>query len=448
MLSLKGIHGLNSVISEFSSKLNIKLNLKVDNRQLDSKSAFIAIVGERFNPLKHLQNVIMSNCEYVIYEQSLESDHLVEKYKGKINFIKVNSILNFIQEAGKTIADNFRKQGGILVGISGSNGKTTTKEMLFVILSRELGENKVICTQKNNNNHIGVPFTLFQISENTSVAIIELGSNHPGEIEALCKIVNPQYGVTTNIGDTHLEFFQNRENVFLEESILHKYCTVFFQNLDDELLSKIDRKSNWIPYGVTSERNKIKFINEGIKINQVNYKNQNITGSYNFINLGLAIIIAQQILGKNQSIVESVKNFVPTANRSEWTEFEDMKVFLDAYNANPSSMKAAINGFAEHLSSIGAKTEEALIVLGDMNELGANAGQFHEDLGDFLNRYKFGQVYLVGAYSKYYAKSYKGNSRVFRETKEVEGLLREADKKYVFIKGSRSLHLETILDKR
>ena len=448
MLSLKNIMDLSSVVSEAKFSLNSPLNIKVDNRLLNSDSFFIAIVGERFNPLMHLEEVIKKKCKYVAYEQNSQNDILVKKYSEQINFIAVSNMTHFIQEVGKAVADNFREQGGILIGISGSNGKTTTKEMLFAILNRELGDGKVICTQKNNNNHIGVPFTLFQINLETRVAIIELGSNHPGEIEALCKIINPQYGVTTNVGDTHLEFFENRNNVFLEESILHKYCTVFFQNLDDELLSKLEKQHNWVSYGYTSDVNKIETIRDGIRINKIDYIKKNITGPHNFINLGLSIIIAHQVLGDNRSLVESVKKFAPTANRSEWLEFEGMNIFLDAYNANPSSMRAAIRGFSEYLASIGAKPEEALIILGDMNELGPGAEKFHEEFGEYLVSYGFGQAYFVGAYSHCYAKKYRGSSRVFQVTDEVQGLLREANKKYVFVKGSRSLHLETILDRR
>ena len=162
------------------------LNIKVDNRELDSQSLFVAIVGSRFNPLEHLEKVAESGCKYVMCERSQEE--LTKDFQNDINFIFVEDIVKSIQELGHKVAIQFKERGGQIIAISGSNGKTTTKEMLFHLLDQNFSD-QVICTQKNNNNHLGVPFSLFRIREETKFAIIELGSNHPGEIETLCKII-------------------------------------------------------------------------------------------------------------------------------------------------------------------------------------------------------------------------------------------------------------------
>lgn len=449
MINLKELGLLNNFVGSTDRLMNVDLQLATDSRLLNEENIFIAIVGKKFNPLEHLDKVYDSGCRFVIYEKNNENEKLVQPHAKKLVFVQVKNMEEFIQEAGRVVAAKFKHRGGSIIAISGSNGKTTTKEMLFHILSKSVGEKKVICTQKNFNNHLGVPFTLFQINEETKYAIVELGSNHPGEIKVLCEILKPQYGVTTNIGDTHLEFFQNRENVFKEEGILHKYAgTKFFLNMDDALLSTIQNQESFHSYGVNSDQEKLGFKMNSVSINKVIVQNKNITGQHNFYNLAVAYIIAREVLGDPSKIQEYAESFVPTKNRSEWLSINNQNIYLDAYNANPSSMILAVKGFADHLGSIGAKENESCLIIGDMNELGNDAGRYHEELGESLNKFKFGKVVFVGRHALDYDKKFSGSSILLNTSVELKNSYSKciAEYKYVFIKGSRSLQLETILD--
>lgn len=423
--------------------------LSPDNRLLDSRTAFIAIVGERYNPLKHLEKVIAQNCPIVICESKVFKEDFVSKFP-QLCFILVENIENYIQQIAVYVAEEFKEREGKIIAISGSNGKTTTKEMLFHLLCDQVRQNKVISTQKNNNNHLGVPFTLFQINENTKYAIVELGSNHPGEIEHLCKMIQPQFGVTTNIGDTHLEFFGNQENVFKEESILEKYASrLFLRNMDDKWLAKLNPKETFIDYGFKGAE--YRFVEKDYKfyLNDVEIINKNITGKHNYINMMVAMVLCSKVLDLEiTELTKSEKTFKPTQNRSQWLEKEGIKIYLDAYNANPTSMKAALQGFSDKIVSIGADMSKTSIIIGDMNELGDDAAMFHEELGDWLNRFSFGHCYFVGNFARDYALRYSGKYSIYKNIKELklDEITQSNTSNYLMIKGSRSLQLESILD--
>ncbi len=451
MINLKTIYGFKSFIECTDNLLNVDLFFAVDNRKIDDENVFIAIVGEKYNPLKDLEKLRDTGCRFVVYEKNDENDKLVEPFKKFLVFISVENIEQFVEEAGKAVASTFRTRGGKIIAISGSNGKTTTKEMLFHLLSNQLEENEVICTQKNNNNHLGVPFTLFQIRKQTRYAVVELGSNHPGEIEVLAKILYPQFAVTTNIGDSHLEFFHTRENVCKEESVIADYTSdIFYLNSDDKLLSKLNVK-NAKSFGEAGKDLHFKMQLNAVAINDIVFENKYIVGKHNFFNLGVALSIAKDALNcKLADLANAAASFKPTANRSQWLELDNKNIFLDAYNANPSSMLAAIEGFLSHIAPIGAKPAETCLVLGDMNELGDNAGQFHTDLAEKLNKHDVDLIIFVGRYKNDFAKGYKGNLLTFNTAAEIKADFAKhtAQHKYLMFKASRTLQLETILDIR
>lgn len=457
MFNLVDVKNFNSFISSSSEILEENLSVKVDNREAGEKSLFIAIVGERFNPLDHIQKLVDSKCRWIAYEENKESEKKIEKYRNEINFIKVKSIVDFIQEVGSSVSKTFQRRGGKVIAISGSNGKTTTKEMLYHLLAdtfNEVGKlESVICTQKNNNNHLGVPFTLFLISEKTKYAIIELGSNHPGEIKVLCDILKPQIGVTTNIGATHLEFFEGIEGVFKEEGYLYYAgCETFYLNTNDEYLKKLVIEDNIKSFGAANSNFPIDFKDGVAIVNGQKIKNSNITGQHNFWNMALAYLIASEILEDKSKISKSIETFVPTENRSEWIEIGKKKTFLDAYNANPSSMIAALDGFKEHLGSIGAKASDSCVVLGDMNELGEESERFHSEVGKYVLEMGFGNCVFIGRFKDAYAKE-AGSLKSFNLYTDTENykpdfLTHLNSYDYFFIKGSRSLQLETLKDIR
>jgi UDP-N-acetylmuramoyl-tripeptide--D-alanyl-D-alanine ligase len=449
MINLKDLHEIKNILDTTNLNIEKNLFLEVDNRQICKESLFIAIVGAKYNPLSNIKKVIESGCEYVAYESNNENNELISSHKEKINFIPVDSIIDFVQSVGQAIATSFRSRGGKIIGISGSNGKTTTKEMMYHLLDG-IEPNQVICTQKNNNNHLGVPFTLFQIKENTKYAIVELGSNHPGEIEHLCKIVEPQYGVTTNIGDTHLEFFKNRENVFKEESCLASYASeIFFQNIDDEFLCTLKSSNIIKTYGVNGKDYKFIAENSKIQINDLRLTNTDLTGRHNFINLGVAFIICDSILDTStEKLISLACCFKPTSNRSEWIEKDDKHYFLDAYNANPSSMRVAVDGFLDRAQENNVLDSEICMILGDMNELGENTSIYHKEIGDFVLEKEKGTTIFIGDFSDDYAADGKLNTYKFNNVDAMMPYFKNLTNniKYCFIKGSRSLQLERILD--
>ena len=448
MVNLQALKKL-STVTDLSSSEDRKLCVDVDNRLLNSDSLFIAIVGQKYNPLNDLEKVIASGCEFVAYEKNENNDEFINSYTEKINFIAVTDITLFIQEVGKLVADEFRNVGGKIIAISGSNGKTTTKEMLYHIIN-EVKRKKVICTQKNNNNHLGVPFTLFQIRPETEYAIIELGSNHPGEIEVLCNIVSPQFGVTTNIGDTHLEFFGDRKSVFEEEGFLHKTTsTCFFKNCDDSYLENITKNDAVVEYGVDGNDYNFDFNIDSVFVNNIEIKNSQITGKHNYTNLAVSFMIAKHLkVGTDEDLVFAANSFVPTSNRSQWIDFDEKKVFLDAYNANPSSMKLSLNGFLEKAIQMGGNESTIAIIAGDMNELGENASDFHREVGDFILDKGILTNIFIGKFADDYVADGKAHTFKFESVDALSPHLNELTKstKYLFIKGSRSLQLERILD--
>jgi len=432
-----------------------KVELSTDTRTLKNNEVFLAITGEKFNALSFLDKVEVSGCKIVIYSKTPGNDKLINEYKNKITFIETANSVSFYQEITNILSTRFQKNGGKLIAISGSNGKTTTKEMLFHLLSTVHPE--TICTQKNNNNHIGVPLTLLQITEKTKFAIIELGSNHPGEIKVLCNICSPAIGVTTNIGDTHLEFFHNQENVFKEESYLYDAvanCSqsekVFFRNSDDKFLKTLTVEDHVSNFGECGDNFKFSIEKEHAIVNNDSHEyklvNKNITGKHNFYNLCVAFSIAKKIDAANEiRYLKASSNFAPTFNRSEWIEIGGVKVFLDAYNANPSSMKAAVDGFVD---KVGPESEYCLI-LGDMYELGDNSAEHHFDLAKSLIDKNYKNLFYVGRYSKDYNAGSNNAEKTFLTTDELKKDFKNLvlDKyKYVFIKGSRSLQLESLID--
>jgi UDP-N-acetylmuramoyl-tripeptide--D-alanyl-D-alanine ligase len=434
--------------------LNKEVKISTDTRNLIPDDVFLALTGEKFNALKFLDQVIKRGCKFVIYTKNDGNDEIIKKYQDRLVFIETKNSEQFLQQITNCVAADFQNNGGKLIAISGSNGKTTTKEMLFHLLSSVHKE--IICTQKNNNNHIGVPLTLLQINKNTKFAIVELGSNHPGEIELLCKICVPRIGVTTNIGDTHLEFFKNRESVFQEEGFLleaiknNKNGEKFFVNSDDEFLKNLESEEISVAFGKNASNFQFIFEKDHaiVKNNkyEFNITNKLITGQHNLFNLCVAFSIAKEIDETNtQKYLEAAQKFKPTANRSQWLKANGKDIFLDAYNANPSSMWAAICGFVE---KVGHDSNYCLI-LGDMNELGDDAASYHTELATKLLNKNFKNFFFIGDFANSYNAGCSNSGVTFQSTESFKQQFSEAvlDKfDYIFIKGSRSLQLESLVD--
>lgn len=461
MIDLQLISQCPSVATVLGKLPSGALAVCTDTRSYKNPALFIAFPGARFNPLENLAALLEAGCPLVVYQTDGTNDELVKRWRQKFSatcFVGVKDAVTFSQELAERHATQWQKDGRVIFAISGSNGKTTHKEMLAFLLRAHWG-NKVVATEKNNNNHLGVPLTLFNLSPESRVCVLELGSNHPGEIKVLCDIARPHAGLVTNIGATHMEFFGTEEKVFDEEGWLYHSVHrdtggngFFLQNLDDPFLKSFPRtpglrtfsRNPGADYHITPTQDGVKVCG----LLEVVLTNPSLTGAHNKQNMAVAWIIASTLFPEARSVfAKAAGDFRPTKNRSEWCEFDGKKVYLDAYNANPSSMKVALEGFFEWTGQEGIPEEKTLVVLGDMNELGDNAASYHAEVGAFLKRWPKCTVVFVGRYAANYVMGL-GGGETFPEAAALKG---EALKRlthgrtHLFIKGSRSLQLESLL---
>lgn len=463
MISLSHLQSCSSLISP--PKMEGELSFFTDTRAYQHPGAFVAIPGVKVNPLDIISPLLEKNCPLIIFQDDPINREKVSALKERFpqtTFLAATDSVTFLQELTSFHIRDWKAQSAehFVFAISGSNGKTTHKEMLSFLL-KEVMPGKVVATEKNNNNHLGVPLTLLNVSRQTEIVVLELGSNHPGEIKVLCDISAPNAGVTTNIGATHLEFFGTEDSVFKEEAYLYHAVKeqssgqgLYLINQDDKFLSTLLPFEGAVTYGETNaSMAKVSFLDDGATISYrgetFTAQNSFITGKHNKLNLVTCLFIASQLFPKNKSkFVEACKKFRPTKNRSEWIEFDSASVYLDAYNANPSSMKAALEGFRESVLARGYSLDEACIVLGDMNELGEATPQYHEETGKFVRDLGFKHVFFIGRFSHHYLA---GNplAQARRSSAEFKSEYRnDCVSKFPihFIKGSRSLQLESLFD--
>lgn len=465
MISLKHFQHCPSVLKQPRVDVHSSMPFCTDTRKYKHHSVFVAIPGAKVNPLDVINGLLETGCPIVVYQQDAVNDQKVAALSAKFpatQFVPVTDSVTFLQEYSHHHIIDWQKKNpkNTVFAISGSNGKTTHKEMLAHILSTVM-PGKVTSTEKNNNNHLGVPLTIFQVAPEMNFLVLELGSNHPGEIKVLCDIAHPTAGLTTNIGATHLEFFGTEEEVFHEEGYLYRAVKdathgkgFYLINKDDQFLKSLENTSGSVTYGESTEAEaRITFHDNGATIvykgKTLTAKNDHISGRHNKLNLITCLFIACHFFPELESqLIEAAATFQPTKNRSQWMNYEGKEIFLDAYNANPSSMKAALQGFKESVLAKGKKLSDACVVLGDMYELGDRTPEYHEDVARFVKDLGFTNAYFVGRLSQYYLKGYP-------EGKTREGSLQFRDEyrrdclsKYAihFIKGSRGIQLETLFD--
>lgn len=458
---LSQCQSIKSAVSQISGGLKFC----TDTRKYSHPSAFVAIPGVKVNPLDMIDGLLVQGCPLVVYQQDEINEQKVKALKLKYpqtNFVAASDSVTFLQELSHHHIVSWKKKNpkNTVFAISGSNGKTTHKEMLSHIL-RSIIPGKVVATEKNNNNHLGVPLTILEISDQTEMLVLELGSNHPGEIKVLCDIANPNAGLTTNIGATHLEFFGTEEKVFEEEGYLYHAVKEVTQgdgfyliNVDDAYLKRFSPFKGSVTYGQSlAAQARVSFHETGANIvfndQLIVASNTHITGNHNKLNLITCCFIAQHFYPqKKEEILKAAAEFRPTKNRSEWMQFEGRSVFLDAYNANPSSMKAALEGFKDSVVAQGFKMEQACVVLGDMNELGDSTPQYHADVAAHVKQLGFKNVFYVGRYNQHYLQGQPEGMGKPSTAEFKNEFRRDVLKKFpiLFIKGSRSLQLESLFD--
>jgi len=467
----------------FAGLSNEYLFLQTDSRLVKKRDLFVAIKGEKVDAFIFAQD-ILRYCNVFVYEVSPEKNNqaksLAERFPS-VALLGVSSVVTFLQELTAIQITYWyeQKPSAKLIAISGCNGKTTTKEMLSHILSKQF-QNKYIFTEKNNNNHLGVPLTLLKIHPpSTEVAVVEFGSNHPGEMKVLCDVSYPNVGITTNIGYAHMEFFKDLNEVFKEEALI--YYTVmqrtnnkgfFLINEDDEYLRTLPRFVNVKGFSFKDKGADFYYELTGYQEIQISYlrekkcvkiKNNHIMGEHNFCNLANSFILADTLFPGNPAhFLEMCSSFIPSQNRSQWLKYRDLKtvgvetlkekIFLDAYNANPSSMEVALKSFKSHLEGINVPIDEVLLCLGDMKELGTNEGQFHTQLGFVVKNLGFKNIVYTGAMGEFFRDGLGFSPiKIFKNLEEAKvnsEFLKKAfyENQIIFIKASRSLQLERLID--
>ena len=355
------------------------------------------------------------------------------------NIVYVESSLKALQDLSNHHRSLFDTK---VIGITGSNGKTTTKNLIYSILSQKYN---VIKTKGNLNNHIGVPLSLLNIKDDIDVAIIEMGANHVGEIKRLCEIAMPDIGLITNYGHAHLEGFGSFEGVIKGKTEMYEYLTENYGHIilnnDDKLQVENCKGDLAVTFGSNKDSEFIfdyKKDNSSLKLKIDGYEfNSNLFGEYNFSNLASSITIGKFLDLSNKEIQEGLNKFLNDSNRSEILIFDSNKIYLDAYNANPTSMLAAISNF-ENINN-------RVLILGDMYELGEYSDQEHQKIVDFVTNKDYSKVYLVGDnFSKcntdgeYFFKFLNTNelaqSDSFKNLKNMN----------ILVKGSRGVKLETL----
>lgn len=409
-------------------------SVQTDSRKLQKNEIFFALKGPNFNGNNFAKKALELGSSYVVADEILdfEDDRI----------IKVNDVLETLQQ----LAKHHREQFDIpFIAITGSNGKTTTKELIHEVLSSTY---TTYTTKGNLNNHIGIPLTILRIKPDAEMAVIEMGANHLHEIAGYCVYAQPLYGLITNIGKAHLEGFGSVENVKKGKGELFEYLKAHdrtaFVNTDDKAvfeLGKEVKKTNF--YGSKSENTKGKivkndpFIEVEIEGATNLYIKTNLVGTYNLPNILAAVCVGKYFKVDEEKIKKAIENYSPSNSRSQLIKKDSNTIILDAYNANPGSMKAAIENFAN------MQGNKKILLLGSMMELGADSEKEHAAIISLIDENQWDAVVLVGKNF-----SQVKNKYISCENSEEAGdWLRKTDPKnaLILIKGSRSMQMEKTL---
>lgn len=405
-----------------------------DTRKISKNCLFFALKGENFNGNTFTAEALKEGASHVVLD-----DLRFHQNSGKTILCK--DVLQQLQKLA-SFHRNYLKTP--IIALTGSNGKTTTKELINAVLETTY---KTTATAGNLNNHIGVPLTLLSMTAQTELGIVEMGANHIKEIEQLSNIAQPDYGYITNFGKAHLEGFGSLEGVIKGKTELYAYLQknnkIAFVNANDPKQLETSQPLKKYTFGSTNKDCNVTLIDASANL-KVAYQNEvmtsNLVGIYNFHNIAAAIAMGQYFKVSAKNIKKAIEGYIPTNNRSQIIQQHGHTILLDAYNANPTSMLAALENFQQ------AKGENKVLILGDMFELGAVAEMEHQFISDFLSKNEFGRVYLVGEnFSK--TKSTRAHISKYHTYKALETELQNNpfSKSTILIKGSRGMALERAL---
>jgi UDP-N-acetylmuramoyl-tripeptide--D-alanyl-D-alanine ligase len=406
-----------------------------DSRSCGEGMLFFALKGENFDGNKYATEAIKAGCIAAIVD-----DNALE---GGAGVIVVEDVLLTLQE----LAREYRRTFDVpVIGLTGSNGKTTTKELITAVLSKKF---KVHSTKGNLNNHIGVPLTLLSAAEDVEVLVVEMGANHLGEIASLCEIAEPDHGLITNIGRAHLEGFGGIDGVKKGKSELFDFLrsvkgSKAFVHSGHPVLVEVSQGLTRVLYGTTDNSPSVEFIlGEGRSFvwSTSNYKSPplpiQLSGDYNLDNIAAAIAVGLNFGVEPSDIGAAISSYTPTNNRSQTLVTGRNRVLLDAYNANPSSMSRALESFAKNVKG------DRLVVLGDMRELGAFSHESHKEIVALCDRLCLDALFVGGAF---YSVT-DGGKRFFDRVDDLKEVWEEegVEGKTVLLKGSRGMRMEQLL---
>ncbi len=415
-------------IKDIYQKYTQTYKVSTDTRASEEGSVFFALKGENFNANEFAEKALENGVGFVVVDEK-------RFYKNEDRYILVNDVLQTLQD----LAQYHRRELGIpIIALTGSNGKTTTKELIKEVLVTKYS---TIATKGNLNNHIGVPLTLLSMTPETEIGIVEMGANHFGEIALLCEIAQPNYGYITNFGKAHLEGFGSLEGVIKAKSELYHYLKeneglAFVNGQDSIQLKKTVHQKRHVIATNIQRIDADEFVHVQIDNTKIYSK---FLGAYNFFNIATAIGIGQYFDISIKTIKSAIEKYVPDNKRSQLINKKDTIIILDAYNANPTSMLVAITSF------ISNPAEKKIVILGDMFELGKNADQEHQYIADLAIDSGFDSVVLVGF------NFFKTKNLAAVKYKDFDAFSTSFDRSdykdaTLLIKGSRGMALERIVD--
>lgn len=408
-----------------------------DTRKIVKDSLFFALKGDNFNGNTFADKALELGCSFAIVDEDIDfkSDRI----------IKVDDVLTCLQDLARYHRDQIKIP---IIGITGTNGKTTTKELIFSVLSTKF---KTFATAGNLNNHIGVPLSILSIKDEHEIAIIEMGANHPYEIAFLCTISKPNLGVITNIGKAHLEGFGNIETVTETKKALYNHLNandgIIFYNQSNDILSKLEKTCKTFSYGSVDSDNKGELISSSpyLVLELLSKKGHllvktNLIGSYNFENVMAAVSIGHYFDIDDMNIKKALENYIPSNHRSQLIKTQNNTIIMDSYNANPTSMKAAIENFTN------MTFKNKSLLLGDMFELGENSDDEHRNIIKLIEDGTYTNIFLVG--NHFFNIDSSISIHKFEETNQLLEYLSEnkIQDQIILIKGSRGMKLERCLD--
>ena len=414
--------------------------MTTDTRCCDAGMMFFALRGENFDGNAYALKALELGCAYVVVDNP---DCVVE---GDERMILVKDSLKALQQ----LARHHRRQLGLpVIGITGTNGKTTTKELMAAVLSKKY---HILYTQGNLNNHIGVPLTLLKLTKEHEMAVVEMGANHLGDIKELVDIAEPDYGLITNVGLAHLQGFGSLEGVIRAKGEMYDFLRTtehrtIFLNIDNAHLRRIAGGLETVTYGqgegaalcgelmACDPYLRFRWRKDGGDWHEVDTQ---LIGSYNLDNALCAAAVGCYFDVKQEDISAALAGYTPQNNRSQLTKTEHNVLVVDAYNANPTSMRAALDNFAR------MEVPRKMAILGDMKELGEVTAVAHQEIVDKLDACGFDEVWLVG---EAFAKT-NHVQRTFMDVEAVKDVLKESipEGYYILVKGSNSMKLASLVD--